>query len=123
MTDLAFKFDGIKNFNILVKEWIDSKGKREVIFMHKIVPGPADKSYGIHVAQLAGLPQETIIRAKEILNELENSYKIDAKSKSEQELLPIFEQNPVLEKIKNLDLNSITPIEALNILNELKEKS
>lgn len=123
LTDLAFKFDGIKNFNILVKEWIDSKGKREVIFMHKIVPGPADKSYGIHVAQLAGLPQETIIRAKEILNELENSYKIDAKSKSEQELLPIFEQNPVLEKIKNLDLNSITPIEALNILNELKEKS
>lgn len=121
ITELALKYEGIKNFNISVKEWTNSKGKTEVVFLHKIVPGPADKSYGIHVAELAGLPQECIKRAKEILKELE-SKNIKTNSLQEQQLLPIFSEHPVLDEIKNIDTENITPIQALNILNELKKK-
>jgi DNA mismatch repair protein MutS len=121
ITELASKYEGIKNFNISVKEWTNSKGKTEVVFLHKIVPGPADKSYGIHVAELAGLPQECIKRAKEILKELETK-NIKTNNLQEQQLLPIFSEHPVLDEIKNIDTENITPIQALNILNELKKK-
>lgn len=69
LTQLAHEFVGVKNYNVQAKEWQDS-----VIFLHKIVPGPADKSYGIHVAQLAGLPPEVIQRAKKILRKLEQKH-------------------------------------------------
>ena len=66
LTKLASEMDQVKNYNVEAKEWKDT-----VLFLHKIVPGPADRSYGIHVAQLAGLPNEIILRAKKILNKLE----------------------------------------------------
>ncbi|MBF8251342.1 MAG: mutS, partial [Deltaproteobacteria bacterium] len=66
LTDLALLRENIRNFNVAVREWND-----QVIFLHKIVPGGADRSYGIHVARLAGLPQEVLGRAREILLNLE----------------------------------------------------
>lgn len=119
ITELADKYSGIKNFNISVKEWINSKGKTEISFLHKVVEGSADKSYGVHVAQIAGLPDECIKRAKEILNELETR-NIDIKST--QDMLPIFSSNPVIDKLRMLDVNNLTPLQALNILNELKKE-
>ncbi|MCX7647013.1 MAG: DNA mismatch repair protein MutS [Elusimicrobiales bacterium] len=119
ITELAEKYPGIKNFNISVKEWVNSRGKTEISFLHKVVEGSADKSYGVHVAQIAGIPEECVKRAKEILNELETR-NIDIKSSSD--MLPIFSSNPIIDKIRMIDVNNLTPIEALNILNELKKE-
>jgi len=129
LTELALLFPGIRNYNIAVREWED-----EIIFLRKIIEGGADKSYGIHVARLAGMPREVIQRAKVILTNLEaETLDVDGKPKfatikKEKEdrpkQLPLFNppQNVVIEEIKNLDTSKITPIEALNKLHKLKEK-
>ncbi|MEF3280478.1 MAG: DNA mismatch repair protein MutS [Elusimicrobiota bacterium] len=119
ITELANKYEGIRNLNISVKEWVNSKGKTEISFLHKVVEGAADRSYGVHVAQIAGLPEQCIKRAREILKELE-SREIDLHAKSE--MLPLFSSNPLIDKIKLIDIDKITPIEALNILSELKKE-
>jgi DNA mismatch repair protein MutS len=88
------------------------------VFLHKIVPGGADRSYGIHVGQLAGLPRPVIQRAGEIMQQLEASsgktMKVNPAAPKQLALFP--ETNPLLEELKSLDLNSITPIEAMTRL-------
>lgn len=95
-----------------------------MIFLHKIVPGGADRSYGIHVAQLAGLPQAVVQRAAEILRQLEASagkaVRIDPLAARQIALFP--ETNPLLDELKNLDINNLSPIEALNKLYEWQRK-
>ncbi|MGA1862548.1 DNA mismatch repair protein MutS [Deferribacter thermophilus] len=123
LTDIALTTYGVKNYTIEVREWND-----EVIFLRKIIHGSADRSYGIHVAKLAGLPEEVINRANEILTTLEkNEFSIDGSpklaKKSEvviREPVLIFEEHPVIEEIRNIDINNMTPLEALNILAKLK---
>lgn len=117
LTDLALASDGIKNYNVVVKEWGD-----EVIFLRKIETGPADKSYGIQVARLAGLPEEVIERSKAVLDTLE---KKDSKS-----LLPRASQmdlfvtgDPVTLELLNLDIESLTAQKALKKLAELRKKA
>lgn len=93
--------------------------------MRRIIPGGADDSYGIEVAKLAGVPQSIITRAKEILAELESgrgeTVVVDKNENDEQIPLLFAEQNsPMIEKIKAADLNTLTPIEAMNLLYELK---
>ena len=66
LAQLAAKLPGLRNYNVVVREWQD-----EIVFLHKIAPGSADKSYGIHVARLAGVPEEVLERAREVLTELE----------------------------------------------------
>ncbi|OGL51519.1 MAG: DNA mismatch repair protein MutS [Candidatus Schekmanbacteria bacterium RIFCSPLOWO2_12_FULL_38_15] len=130
LTELASTLPAVKNFNIAVKEWND-----EIIFLRKIVEGGADKSYGIQVARLAGLPREVIERAKEVLANLEEKEfdqggkPVIAHSKKENTLsvndqLSLFTHppNPVIEELKKIDISSLTPLEALNILDELKKK-
>ncbi len=126
LTALAEEFSGVKNFNVSVKEWND-----EIIFLHKIVPGGTDDSYGIYVAKLAGIPPEVVQRAQKILTRLEISDDLQAKIRNripEEEQISIFNKknNALLEKIKdeiaNLDVNSLTPLEALNKLQQLKKK-
>jgi DNA mismatch repair protein MutS len=132
LTELALLFPGIRNYNIAVREWED-----EIVFLRKIVEGGADKSYGIHVARLAGMPGEVIQRAKVILTNLEaETLDVDGKpkfatikNKEEEEedkpkQLSLFNppQNVVIEELKNLDTSKITPIEALNKLHKLKDK-
>jgi len=121
LTELAEVLPRVRNYNVAVAE----EGDR-VIFLHKIVPGSADKSYGIHVARLAGLPRTVIHRAEEILKELERgSYRAPARPRRVAEVrqLPLFpEASPIVEELKKLDVESMTPLEALNKLYELQQK-
>jgi len=115
----------VKNYNFAVREWGD-----KVIFLRKLIEGSADKSYGIHVAQLAGLPKEVLERAKEILYHLEkNSYREDgmpklAKVEKEAKQLSLFAEaeHNLLQELNKMKIEEMTPIEALNKLQELKEK-
>jgi len=127
LTALAEEHSGIKNCNVAVKEW-----KNEVVFLHKIVPGSTDDSYGIYVAKLAGIPASVISRSKKILTQLELSANLKQRlrrpDKQGEDQLTLFAgtSDPVLEEIRkvleDLDVNTLTPIEALNQLQNLKSK-
>lgn len=119
LTQLADLLPGVRNFNVAVSE---SDGK--VVFLHKIIPGGADRSYGIHVAQIAGLPKPVIQRADEILKQLEESSgtTLEQKETAKQQLTLFPENNPLLEVFKELDINSLSPIEALNLLYDWKRR-
>jgi DNA mismatch repair protein MutS len=125
LTALAELLVNVKNCNVAVREWMD-----EVVFLHKIVAGGTDKSYGIHVAKLAGIPKTIIERSKEILAELENTFRKETGGKEftkkrtkEAEPAMLFDQKEkdVLDKIKGLDVNNLTPIQAINLLTEIKD--
>jgi DNA mismatch repair protein MutS len=121
LTELAKTLPHVRNYNVAVAE---EGGK--VIFLHKIVPGGADKSYGIHVAQLAGLPRSIIARAEAILQELEsNSRGMEGpKGKPLPQQLKLFGlPDPVLEELKQLDVSQMTPLEAIGKLYELQQKA
>ncbi|MGO9951533.1 MAG: DNA mismatch repair protein MutS [Dissulfurispiraceae bacterium] len=116
LTNLVMNMDGIKNYNVVVKEWGD-----EVIFLRKIEKGPADKSYGIQVARLAGLPEEVIDKSKVVLEKLEK--------KETNALIPKLAQmdlfsagDPVTVELMNLDMRSMNAQDALRKLKELKKK-
>lgn len=115
LTQLADLLPGIRNYNVAVSE-ADNK----VVFLHKIIAGGADRSYGIHVAQLAGLPAPVIGRANEIMAELEKTsgraVKINPQAAQQAALFP--ETSPLLDELKGLDVNALSPIEALNKLFE-----
>lgn len=121
LTVMEELLDGVKNYNIAVKKRGD-----DITFLRRIVPGGADDSYGIEVAKLAGVPQSIISRAKEILAELESGNgekKVVSKSheaENAQLSLMATPQSPVIERIQGIDLNTLTPIEAMNLLYELK---
>jgi DNA mismatch repair protein MutS len=124
LTDLELTKAGIKNFNIAVKEWND-----QVIFLRKLVSGGVNRSYGIQVARLAGLPQTVIDGAKEILGRLEKGEMALRSGSSRQMFLfdagvPVGEKedSEVIGAIKKIDTTVLTPIEALNILHNLKQK-
>ena len=121
LTQLEEKVDGVKNYSIAVKE----KGE-DVIFLRKILRGGTDESYGIHVAKLAGVPNETVTRAKEILKSLERKGKIQEKeSKKEvngQLDMYNYKIAEVAHEIDKINLNDLTPIDALNILVKIKDK-
>ena len=130
LTRLTESLDGLVNLNVDVKEWKD-----DVVFLHKIVPGAANKSYGIHVAKLAGVPAGVNQRAKEILATLEGSHSGDSEGgirhESTQGLSDVpprrasrpsgeyqlslfgFEEHPLLDIIRQLDINSLAPLDAL----------
>jgi len=115
LTDLANILPGVRNYNVAVTE----EGDR-VVFLHRIVPGGADRSYGIHVAQLAGLPRSLIARAQEILGQLEKSggkaVQREENAAAQMALFP--ETNPLQAELSALDLNTLTPMEALSRLFE-----
>ncbi|MCX7724992.1 MAG: DNA mismatch repair protein MutS [Thermodesulfovibrio sp.] len=115
LTDLAFSLDCVKNFTVVVKEWGD-----EIIFLRKIQPGGADKSYGIQVARLAGLPVEVLNRAKEILRRLEKKEFQVFPIKTRQ--LDLFMQgDPIKTELLKIDVDKLTPQKAIKKLKELKE--
>jgi DNA mismatch repair protein MutS len=119
LTQLAELLPGVRNYNVAVTE-----ADGQVVFLHKIVPGGADRSYGIHVAQLAGLPKPVIARAAEIMAELEKTsgraVKIDPHAAQQALLFP--ESSPLLDELKAIDVNELSPIEALNKLFEWQKK-
>ncbi len=127
LTELAEQLSGVKNYHVSVKETGGS-----VVFLRRVEPGAADRSYGIEVAKLAGLPNEVVVRAREVLAEHESSEHrlsghLTPGSSIEPERptqLTIFTplSQPVLEKLREVDLNRLTPLEALNLLAELKRQ-
>ncbi len=119
LTQLSEILPGVRNYNVAVSE-----AGSKVVFLHKIIAGGADRSYGIHVAQLAGIPRPVIQRANEIMRQLEASsgkaVKINPIAAQQMALFP--ETNPLVDELKGLDINSLSPIEALNKLYEWQRK-
>jgi DNA mismatch repair protein MutS len=126
LTELAELFGNIRNCNVAVREWMD-----EVVFLHRILPGGTDKSYGIHVAKLAGLPKSILSRSNEILEELESVFAKEAtgdrlaKHKTKEpdgDALFIQKHKSVLDKLAATDVNHLTPLEAINLLSQIKSE-
>ena len=119
LTQLADRFARIVNFNVAVHESGD-----EVIFLHRLRPGGADRSYGIHVGRLAGLPAEVVERAREVLRTLEAGHRVAA-APSQADQLALFapQEDPVLADLKALDLDGLTPREALQQLANLQRRA
>jgi DNA mismatch repair protein MutS len=137
LTDLSLTKERVKNYNMAVKEWND-----RVIFLRKVLPGGTNRSYGIHVARLAGMPPEVIERAMEILKNLERGELNDAgmprlatrltqvsgpisgedRGMGQRNLPNLLggDRDPIYDELRQLDPEGITPIEALNILNKMK---
>ena len=119
LTVMQDLLEGVKNYSIAVKKRGD-----DITFLRRIIPGGADDSYGIEVAKLAGLPNSIINRAKEILKELEEGSNAPAVIKEtnddNMQLSLISNDNAVVERLSEIDLNTLTPIEAINLLYELK---
>jgi DNA mismatch repair protein MutS len=133
LTELTTTLERIKNYHVTVKEHKD-----DIIFLRKIVPGPSDRSYGIHVAKLAGIPRNVVGRAKEILFNLEKQelddsgfprFAYHSSKKRDKAQFLLFEKDreqevleELREEIEKRDISSLAPLEALNFLNELKKK-
>ena len=125
LTELSELLVNVKNLNVAVREW-----SGEVVFLHKILAGGTDKSYGIHVAKLAGIPKEVITRSSEILTDLENTFTKEAsnehlaklKTVDSEDSLFVQKNKSVLDKLKDLDVNNLTPLEAMNLLNQIKSE-
>ncbi|SNS25859.1 DNA mismatch repair protein MutS [Humidesulfovibrio mexicanus] len=128
LTSLEGRIPGLRNMNIAVREW-----KGDIVFLRKLVPGPADKSYGIEVARLAGVPQPVVQRAREILASLEEKSQTGggALVSARQPLLPGMPaqpkpktpepEHPMLVELKRLDVDGMTPMSALTLLHEWKK--
>jgi DNA mismatch repair protein MutS len=121
LTQLADFLPALVNFNVAVKEV-----GQEIVFLHHLQPGGADRSYGIDVGRLAGLPAEVVNRARIILRQLEGAHtggQFRPESSAAVDQLSLFHVNeaPVVERLRRMDVDAITPIQALNVLSELKQ--
>lgn len=128
LTALEERLPGVRNYNIAIKEW-----KGEIVFLRRLVPGPADRSYGIEVARLAGVPVSVVTRAKEILAILERHAPTGSRRRelvSRQVTLPGLtpaapapenrEEHPVVASLKSLNVNELSPLDALTLLHQWK---
>ena len=121
LTELAESLEGVKNYSMAVKE----QGS-EVVFLRKVVPGKASKSYGIQVAKLAGVPHEVVARAEQVLDRIEEENMLEVKAgkkvHSQAVLLTPEKESTIEDELRKLDLSKMTPMEAFVRLNELKKK-
>jgi len=130
LTDLADALPSVANFHVVVREWQD-----DIVFLRKVVPGRSDRSYGIQVARLAGLPPAVVARAREILNGLERDElsrggrpTLAADGVAPQEQLGLFHapaagDDPIHRRLREIDVNDVTPMQALAILADLKREA
>ncbi|MBO4317895.1 MAG: DNA mismatch repair protein MutS [Mailhella sp.] len=129
LTALDGRLKGVCNMNVAIREW-----NNEIFFLRKLIPGPADKSYGIEVARLAGVPMPVVQRARDILKKLENERGLSTVRRKDGGFLPGLKKNgpvevqgehqehPVITELRALDPNSLTPFEALKLLGEWKNR-
>jgi DNA mismatch repair protein MutS len=129
LTDLADALPNVANFHVVVREWQD-----DIVFLRKVVPGRSDRSYGIQVARLAGLPATVVARAREILNGLERDElsrggrpSLNASAADGTRQLGLFQapiaDDPVVTRLKALDVDNLTPLQALSLIAELKREA
>jgi DNA mismatch repair protein MutS len=130
LTDLADALPSVANFHVVVREWKD-----DIVFLRKVVPGRSDRSYGIQVARLAGLPPTVVGRAREILNGLERDElsrggrpSLSGDAARDQQQLGLFQappagDDPLHKRLRDLDVNELTPMQALTLLAELKKEA
>ena len=129
LTDLADALPGVANFHVVVREWKD-----DIVFLRKVVPGRSDRSYGIQVARLAGLPPAVVARAREILHGLERdelsrggrpSLSADESTSGQMGLFqaPSQGDDPIRRRLRGLDINTMTPMQALSLLAEMKDEA
>ncbi len=126
LTDLAQRLPHVVNWNVAVAEQGD-----DVVFLHKIIPGAADRSYGVHVARLAGMPQAVVQRAEEILADLERSGAAGPRRLAADPVeamvvrqLTLFSlADPIIETLKTIDISTLTPLEAINQLYQLQQQA
>jgi DNA mismatch repair protein MutS len=130
LTDLADALPGVANFHVVVREWKD-----DIVFLRKVVPGRSDRSYGIQVARLAGLPPSVVSRAREILNGLERDElsrggrpSLSGGGVDRQRQMGLFQapatgDDPILRRLREIDVNQLTPLQALSLLAELKHEA
>jgi DNA mismatch repair protein MutS len=127
LTQLAESLSGVFNAHVTAKEWPGPDGRRQVVFLYQIQPGAADRSYGIHVAEMAGLPDGCIERARAILHQLESgSHALGAPAPAAVQAgqLDFFAANhPAVDDLRALRIDTLTPLEALNVLAKLKAKA
>jgi DNA mismatch repair protein MutS len=121
LTELAKELGHVRNLNVAVREW-----NNQVIFLYKVIKGSSDHSYGIHVAKLAGLPLDVVSRARQVLSDLEKANpqrRLKRRTDSNQlQLFSAAPASPVEEELRNLNIDRLTPLDALSKLAELKKK-
>ena len=121
LIELEERLPHVRNYNLAVAE----EG-HEVVFLHKVRPGGADRSYGIHVARLAGIPAPVVHRAEGLLADLESGeFRPGTQPEDPEAFQPLLiaQESPILEELRTLDVNSLTPLEALNKLYELQKQA
>jgi DNA mismatch repair protein MutS len=129
LTDLADALPNVSNFHVVVREWKD-----DIVFLRKVVPGRSDRSYGIQVARLAGLPPAVVARAREILNGLERDElsrggrpSLSGSGNAARQQLGLFQapaaDSPVLARLREVDVDRLTPLQALTLLADLKREA
>lgn len=129
LTELAETLPGVRNFNVAVREWQD-----QVVFLHRIVPGGTDKSYGVHVAKLAGIPRDIVERSRKVLARLERDFQqkragtesdgpVPRSPESAQMLLFDDGSGEIVAKLRGLDVETLTPEQALRALRKLRDQA
>lgn len=131
LTSLADRLEQVRNLHVAVREW-GNPGEEEIIFLYRILPGRSDRSYGIHVAKIAGLPSETVTRAQDLLDTLAvqtgpNAAGVEAKSSTrandgQLSLFTEYVEHPLLDEIRQLRLDALTPMEAFDRLRKMQDK-
>ena len=121
LVDLENKYESVRNYHVEAKEYKDASGQSRLAFLYQILPGAADRSYGIHVAEIAGLPAACTLRAKKVLKDLEakKGAKISAK---EKDIVKDLFSSPIVEEIKMADPDKLTPLAALQLICEWKKR-
>lgn len=121
LVDLENKYDRVKNYHVEAKEYKDANGQSKLAFLYQILKGAADQSYGIHVAEIAGLPAACTLRARKVLKDLEakKGTKISVK---EQDMVKDLFSSPIVEEIKMADPDKLTPMAALQLIAEWKKR-
>jgi DNA mismatch repair protein MutS len=115
---MAERLPAVRNYSLAVSE----QGG-EVVFLHQVVPGGADRSYGIHVAQLAGVPRSVTHRAEELLAQLESGeFRPGTPGPEPHQPLLFADEHPVVGNLKEMDVSTMTPLEAINTLYELQRR-
>ena len=121
LTALAASNRGARNVHAAVREWTRPDGKTELVFLHRVLPGPADRSYGVHVAQMAGLPPSAVERARGLLRALENGERLGPAARPAPTAQgELFAGHPALDRLRGVDPDRLTPLDALALVAELR---